>query len=72
MPFSTGFKIKLENDNPKSFRLYYYIDYELYEGGFDDEKDFGRFHARWHRENPPNVKKRDDKGGRRDSIRPRD
>ena len=29
--------------------LYYYIDYEL---GAPDEPGAGRFHARWHRENP--------------------
>ena len=62
MPFSKGFKITLENDNPKSFRIYYYIDYELYDDGFEDEKDYGRFHAQWRRENPPLTKKRDAKG----------
>lgn len=56
MPFSSGFKMTLENDNPDSFTLYYYIDYEIYEDGFENEQDYGRFHAQWHRENPPNVK----------------
>ena len=58
MPFSKSFKITLQNDNPKRFRIYYYIDYDLYEDNFENEGDFGRFHALWHRENPPNVKKR--------------
>ncbi len=57
MPFSKGFKITLENDNPKSFRIYYYIDYDIYEDGLENEKDYGRFHAQWRRENPPKVKK---------------
>ncbi len=57
MPFSSGFKITLENDNSKRFKLYYYIDYELYEDGLENEKEYGRFHAQWHRENPPKVKK---------------
>ena len=60
MPFSKGFKITLENDNTKPFRLYYYIDYEIYEDGFENENDYGRFHAQWRRENPPPVKKRGD------------
>ena len=71
MPFSTGFKITLENDNPNSFRLYYYIDYEIYEDGFEDEKDFGRFHAQWHRENPPNVKKKDENGKKLSPLKPK-
>ena len=65
MPFSKGFKITLENDNPKLFRLYYYIDYEIYEEGLDSEKEFGRFHAQWRRENPPKVKKIDSKTGKK-------
>jgi hypothetical protein len=65
MPFSNGFKITLENDNPKKFRLYYYIDYEIYEDGFENEKDYGRFHTQWRRENPPIVKKRSISSGRR-------
>lgn len=59
MPFSSGFKITIENDSSKKLRLYYYIDYEIYEAGFENENDFGRFHAQWHRENPPKTKKLD-------------
>ncbi len=71
MPFSKSFKITLTNDNPKKFRIYYYIDYELYEDGFENEEDFGRFHALWHRKNPPNIKKRNPKVGKRYSkLRP--
>lgn len=63
MPFSKGFKITLENDNPKSYRIYFYIDYELYEKGLDNEKELGRFHAQWRRENPPKVKTHDSETG---------
>ncbi len=65
MPFSKGFKITLENDNSNKFRLYYYIDYEIFEDGFENESDFGRFHAQWRRENPPKVKKRSPKSGKK-------
>jgi len=65
MPFSKSFKITLQNDNPKKFRIYYYIDYELYDDGFENEEDFGRFHALWHRENPPITKKRNLKTGKK-------
>ncbi|MGB5912912.1 MAG: glycoside hydrolase family 172 protein [Promethearchaeia archaeon] len=59
MPFSSGFKITIENDSSKKLTFYYYIDYEIYEDGFENENDFGRFHAQWHRENPPETKKLD-------------
>ena len=65
MPFSSGFKITLENDNSKRFKLYYYIDYELYEDGLENEKEYGRFHAQWRRENPPKVKKKYSETGKR-------
>ena len=58
MPYSNGFKITIENDNPKKVQFYFYIDYELYEDGIENEQDFGRFHAQWRRENPPQVKKK--------------
>jgi hypothetical protein len=55
MPFSEGFKITLENKNTKKIQFYYYIDFEIYEGGFENEKDYGRFHAQWRRKNPPSY-----------------
>lgn len=71
MPFSSGFKITLENDNPKKFKLYYYIDYEIFEKDFENAEDYGRFHAQWRRENPPRIKKRDiDTGKRFTTLRP--
>ena len=62
MPFSKGFKITLENENNKTFRIYYYIDFEIYEDGFENEKDYGRFHAQWRRENPTTGKINPKKG----------
>jgi len=70
MPFSQSFKITLENDNLKSFRIYFYIDYKVYEDGFPDEADYGRFHAQWHRENPPPVKKIDENGQKITKLNP--
>jgi len=65
MPFSKGFKITIENDASKPMRLYYYIDYEIYEDGFENERDYGRFHALWHRENPTTPKRKDSKTGKK-------
>ena len=65
MPFSSGFKITIENDNSKQMRFFFYLDYEIYEEGFDNEKDYGRFHALWHRENPTSPKKRNSETGKR-------
>jgi hypothetical protein len=56
MPYSKQFKLTLENDNPDSLQFYFYIDYEIYEDGFDNAQDYGRFHAQWRRENPTKVK----------------
>jgi len=63
MPFSTKFKITLENDNPNLLKFYYYIDYEIYEDGFENEKSYGRFHAQWRRENPTKPKQVDKETG---------
>jgi len=65
MPFSKGFKITIENDASKPMRFFYYIDYEIYEDGFDSERDYGRFHALWHRENPTTPKKKNIKTGKK-------
>lgn len=56
MPYSNGFKITLENDNNKKFRIYYYVDYDAYDDGFENEEDYGRFHGQWRRENPTKGK----------------
>ncbi len=65
MPFSKGFKITVENDNSKTMRFFFYIDYEIYQEGFENEKDYGRFHALWHRENPTIPKKKDSNTGKK-------
>ena len=65
MPFSKGFKITVENDNSKPMRFFFYIDYEKYQDGFENEKDYGRFHALWHRENPTIPKKKDSNTGKK-------
>ena len=65
MPFSKGFKFTIENDNSKTMRFFFYIDYELYQEGFENEKDYGRFHALWHRENPTTPKKKDSTTGKK-------
>ena len=65
MPFSKGFKFTIENDNSKTMRFFFYIDYELYQEGFENEKYYGRFHALWHRENPTTPKKKDSTTGKK-------
>ncbi|MBA7527530.1 hypothetical protein ES705_19706 [subsurface metagenome] len=65
MPFSKGFKITIENDASKPMRFFYYIDYEIYEDGFENERGYGRFHALWHRENPTTPKKKDSETGKK-------
>ena len=65
MPFSQKFKITLENENDRNVQFYYYIDYEIYENGFENEESFGRFHAQWHRENPTKPKLVDNTTGER-------
>lgn len=48
MPFADGARIEIENqsDHPID-RLYFYVDYELYDR---PQADVGRFHAWWNRE----------------------
>jgi Protein of unknown function (DUF2961) len=48
MPFDTA-RIEVANDGAVPLTLYFYIDYELTDA---HGADAGRFHARWHRENP--------------------
>ncbi|NLG99979.1 MAG: DUF2961 domain-containing protein [Chloroflexi bacterium] len=50
MPFSKGARIEVTSENVLTeTRLYYNIDYELWDQPRDD---LGRFHAQWRRENP--------------------
>lgn len=53
MPFLEHCEIELENGCSNSeLLLYYYVDYERYHENPDFERQPGRFHARWNRENP--------------------
>jgi hypothetical protein len=47
MPFSSSARVELESNCGLPFKLYFYIDYELHEGGIGDML---RFHAQWRRE----------------------
>jgi hypothetical protein len=50
MPFSTGARIEVTNQNVASeTRLYYNIDYELWN---EPDESLGRLHACWKRQNP--------------------
>jgi len=50
MPFAEAAKIKIQSECEKeSLRLYYYIDYEVYD---QLDPDLAYFHAQWRRENP--------------------
>ncbi|MFX1496047.1 MAG: glycoside hydrolase family 172 protein [Promethearchaeota archaeon] len=68
MPYSNGFKITIENDTSKKVKMYYYIDYEIYEEGIESNNYYGRFHVQWRRENPPNVKRVDAHSGKKFKI----
>ncbi|MCZ7547227.1 MAG: DUF2961 domain-containing protein [Anaerolineae bacterium] len=49
MPFSNGARIEVEHEMGSDLRLYYNIDYELWDAPPDG---LGRLHACWRRENP--------------------
>ncbi|MEN8191426.1 MAG: glycoside hydrolase family 172 protein [Bacteroidota bacterium] len=55
MPFTSGAKITLTNESEMSFYLYYQIDYTIND---KHDKDVGRLHVLFRRENPT-VQKRD-------------
>lgn len=64
MPFSSQFKITVENDTSKPLTFYYYVDFETYDEDSSILNECGRFHAQWRKENPPKVKKIDPKTGK--------
>ncbi len=50
MPFSNGARIEVTSQNSLTeTRLYYNIDYEIWD---EPRQDLGRFHAQWRRQNP--------------------
>ena len=65
MPFSNGARIELENQGQQKAKIWFHIDYEVYDlpvivGKFVSlSPDIGRFHALWHRENPTQAVKHD-------------
>jgi hypothetical protein len=52
MPFSQGARIEIENQGAVDARIWFHIDYELYEAASALDQEAGRLHAQWRRENP--------------------
>ncbi len=50
MPFGSGAKIEIMNENERPLGLYFYIDYELYKQPLPEDTVY--FHAAWRRECP--------------------
>ena len=59
MPFASGARIELENQGGQDAKIWFHIDYELYNKSASLAPDVGRFHALWHRENPTQTVKHD-------------
>ncbi len=51
MPFPQGARIEVENQGTAQLRLWYHIDYRLYDDAADIPPQAGRLHAVWRREN---------------------
>ncbi|MFX0029510.1 MAG: glycoside hydrolase family 172 protein [Candidatus Hermodarchaeota archaeon] len=49
MPFSKNAMVEIENETEEKLVIYYYVDYEEYA---EIDESYGRFHVKWHRENP--------------------
>ena len=49
MPFSDGRRIEVKNEYKKTVKLYFYVDYESYDGL---SERYLRFHSQWRRCNP--------------------
>jgi hypothetical protein len=56
MPFEKGCRIEVENQCVEGMTLYYYVDWEQYDGL---APDIYRFHASWHRELTKGISDRD-------------
>ena len=52
MPFATGTRIEIENQSSTEGRIWYHVDYELYNNAAVLPDGTGRLHACWIRENP--------------------
>ena len=52
MPFTEGARIEIENQGQVPARIWFHIDYELYDDRSAVPERAGRLHAQWNRENP--------------------
>ncbi len=52
MPFANGARIELVNQSGDPTRLWFHIDYQLYDDPSVLGENVGRLHAKWNRENP--------------------
>jgi hypothetical protein len=52
MPFSSGARLEIENQGANEARIWYHIDYALFDQGSNLDQDTARLHARWHRQHP--------------------
>ena len=50
MPFRSGARVELVNENDVPYGQYFYIDYELEKGGLPEDTAY--LHVQWRRENP--------------------
>ncbi|MFB3902361.1 MAG: glycoside hydrolase family 172 protein [Acidobacteriota bacterium] len=51
MPFAEGARIEVENQGPAQMRIWYHIDYQLFDSPTAIPPQAGRLHALWRREN---------------------
>ncbi len=51
MPFSTGGRIEIENQSSEQLRIWFHIDYRLFNDPSAIPQQAGRLHSAWHREN---------------------
>ncbi len=52
MPFTNGARIEIDNQGNLDGRIWFHIDYEVYDTSSVLPADVGRLHAQWNRENP--------------------
>ena len=54
MPLASAARLEVTNETAADYVLYFYLDYETYGSSAAGalERDYGRFHAQWRRQNP--------------------
>jgi hypothetical protein len=57
MPFASRARIELENQSNVNIRIWYHIDYDLYDDASVVPANAARLHALWNRENPTKAVK---------------